>query len=63
MDSVVRIGPPLFESDAVVFGLLIAVLALIFYATTMPLCAKFFNYIPAFEGSSRLSPRHNSSAA
>ena len=47
MDSVVRIGAPFFENDSVTFGLLMAVLGLIFYATTMPSCKKFFSYIPA----------------
>ncbi|MCA9778264.1 MAG: DUF819 family protein [Candidatus Eremiobacteraeota bacterium] len=47
MDSVVRIGPPLFASDTITFGLLMAVLGLIFYATTMPRFKKFFSLIPA----------------
>lgn len=47
MDSVVRIGAPLFADDAITFGLLMAVLGAIFYATTMPACKKFFSFIPA----------------
>ena len=47
MDSVVRIGEPLFASDAITFGLLMAVLGLIFHATTMTQFKKFFSYIPA----------------
>lgn len=47
MDSVVRIGPPLFASDTITFGLLMAVLGLIFYATTVPSFKKFFSLIPA----------------
>ena len=47
MDSVVRIGPPVFASDAITFGLLMAVLGAIFYATTVPKCKKFFSFIPA----------------
>ncbi len=47
MDSVVRIGPPIFSSDTVTFGLLMAVLGLIFFATEAPSTKRFFNYIPA----------------
>jgi len=47
MDSVVRIGEPLFASDAITFGILMAVLGMIFYATTMPQFKKFFSLIPA----------------
>lgn len=47
MDSVVRIGSPIFATDTITFGLLMAVLGLIFYATTMPQCKKFFSFIPA----------------
>jgi uncharacterized membrane protein len=47
MDSVVRIGEPVFASDAITFGLLMAVLGAIFYATTTPQCKRFFSYIPA----------------
>lgn len=38
---------PLFTNDAVVLGLLIGLLALIFKATTIPQLKKFFNIIPA----------------
>jgi len=47
MDSVVRIGEPVFASDAITFGLLMAVLGAIFYATTTDKCKRFFDYIPA----------------
>lgn len=47
MDSVVRIGEPIFANDAITFGLLMAVLGLIFHATTMPRFKKFFSLIPA----------------
>jgi uncharacterized membrane protein len=47
MDSVVRIGAPVFASDTVTFGLLMAVLGMIFYATTMPQFKKLFSLIPA----------------
>ena len=47
MDSVVRIGSPIFASDTITFGLLMAVLGMIFYATTIPACKKFFSLIPA----------------
>ena len=47
MDSVVRIGAPVFASDTITFGLLMAVLGMIFYATTMPAFKKFFKLIPA----------------
>lgn len=47
MDSVVRIGPPLLANDAVTFGLLMAVLGLIFHATTLPRFQKFFKLLPA----------------
>lgn len=47
MDSVVRIGEPVFATDTITFGLLMAVLGLIFYATTLPQFKKFFSLIPA----------------
>lgn len=47
MDSVVRIGPPLFENDAIAFGLLMAVLGLIFHTTTLRPFRKFYSLIPA----------------
>ena len=47
MDSVVRIGSPFFDSDAVTFGLLKAILGAIFYATSRPELKKFFSLIPA----------------
>ncbi len=47
MESVVRIGAPLFAEDTVTFGILMAILALIFYATTTNLCKPLFRYIPA----------------
>ena len=47
MDSVVRIGAPVFADDAITFGLLMAVLGAIFFASTAPACKKFFSYIPA----------------
>lgn len=47
MESVVRIGAPLLTNDAVVFGILMALLGGIFYATTTKACAGFFKFIPA----------------
>ena len=47
MDSVVRIGSPIFATDTITFGLLMAVLGMIFYATTLPQFKKFFSLIPA----------------
>lgn len=47
MDSVVRIGAPLITQDTVVFGILMALLALVFYATTLPHFQKFFRVIPS----------------
>ena len=47
MDNVVRIGPPLLDNDAITFGLLMAVLGIIFFATEQAACKKFFSYIPA----------------
>lgn len=47
MESVVRIGAPLITNDTVVFGILMALLGGIFYATTTKACAGFFKFIPA----------------
>ncbi len=47
MDSVVRIGPPFFDNDAITFGLLMAILGAIFYATSRPELKKFFSFVPA----------------
>ncbi len=46
MDSVVS-NIPLITNDAVVFGLLMALLMLIFKATTLPQMRKFFAVVPA----------------
>ena len=47
MDSVVRIGAPVFADDTVTFGILMAVLGMIFYATIMTRFKRFFSLIPA----------------
>jgi hypothetical protein len=39
--------PPLFTHDAIVFGLLMTVLALIFKTTEMPACKGFYRVVPS----------------
>lgn len=43
----VKPSPPLFSNDAVVFGLLMIVLFLIFKSTKMSSFAKFYKFVPA----------------
>ncbi len=47
MENVVRIGTPFITDDAVTFGLLMAILAIIFFSTTVPRLQSVFRYIPA----------------
>lgn len=39
--------PPLFTNDAIVFGILMAVLAMIFQTTAMPSCKRFYRVVPS----------------
>jgi uncharacterized membrane protein len=40
-------GSPFFTNDAVVLGILMATLALIFYSTTLPFFGKFYKVVPS----------------
>ncbi len=40
-------SPPMITNDAVVFGLLVVILALIFWTNTLPGFQKFYKYVPA----------------